>query len=132
MRLTIFAAMFAFLLWGNSAFAGAGIDTDVDGIPDTQDNCSIDKNSGQDDTDGDFCGNVCDTDYNQSGLVTVADFGEFSQKFGSTDPEFCHVQGTSGSILPCVVGVDDFGAFAGSFNQPPGPSGTTPGTTACP
>ncbi len=129
MRLTIFAAMFAFLLWGSPAIAGPGIDTDEDGIPDSQDNCRLDKNPLQTDTDGDFCGNLCDADYDQNGLVAFADFTQFSFAFGkSTDLEKDHTEPNTGP-----VGFSDFTFFSFAFNSgPPGPSGTSPGTTACP
>jgi hypothetical protein len=34
-------------------------------------------NWGQDDTDGDDCGNLCDADYNNDGIVGFPDFGIF-------------------------------------------------------
>ena len=63
MRLTVFAATLAFLLWGTPAFAGSAPDSDHDGIADIEDNCSDRINTAQDDTDGDDCGNYCDADY---------------------------------------------------------------------
>jgi hypothetical protein len=140
MRFTIFAVMFAFLLWGTSAFAGTSPDFDGDGIGDSLDNCSQRVNPDQVDTDADDCGNVCDADYNQSGIVDIGDFGAFSQNFGCfcllccecpcacalyqhTPPIGCG--GTS-------VSIGDFGFFAQNFGTHPGPSGTTAGTTACP
>ena len=49
MRLTIFAATFAFLLWGAPAFAGSNPDFDNDGVGDVIDNCSETVNPVQDD-----------------------------------------------------------------------------------
>lgn len=40
---------------------GAGADTDLDGVPDAVDNCPVDANADQLDTDGDGIGDVCDT-----------------------------------------------------------------------
>ena len=129
MRLTVFAATFAFLLWGTHAFAGTAPDSDGDGIQDSLDNCSDAINSLQDDTDVDDCGNICDADYNNDGgKVGFGDFGLFVQNFLSNNEVYCHVE-----IIPgCTVGFDDYGQFIQLFGAPPGPSGTTTSTTACP
>lgn len=128
MRAPQLAALLVFVLWGGSAFGGEASDIDGDGIPDTQDNCLIAANARQTDTDSDFCGNACDCDYNQDGICGIADFGEFAQSFNTSDPSKCHVE----PVDPCLVSIDDFGWFASRFNTVPGPSGTTPGTIACP
>jgi hypothetical protein len=117
-------------------FLGAGADFDNDGVEDAIDNCSEDVNGGQDDTDADDCGNLCDCDYKQSGFCEFGDFLQFAGAFGippfppfpPTDEEKCHVEPIPG----CTVGFADFLFFAGGFGSPPGPSGTTAGTTACP
>jgi hypothetical protein len=127
MRLTIFAATFAFLLWGAPAFAGTNPDFDGDGIGDVIDNCSETVNPAQDDTDGDDCGNICDADYDQSGTVGFPDFGLFGQNFGTTNSNFKLTEPVSNA-----VGFPDFGVFGQRFGAPPGPSGTTAGTVACP
>ena len=128
MRLTIFAATFAFLLWGTPAFAGTNPDFDSDGVGDTIDNCSERANPNQDDTDGDDCGNLCDADYSQTGTVGFADFGDFtSNGFGSTNELYNHTEPVTDA-----VGFGDFGFFTSNFATTPGPSGTTAGTTACP
>ena len=135
MRLTVFAATLAFLLCGAPAFAGTGPDGDGDGISDGLDNCSDDVNRFQDDTDGDDCGNLCDADYNQDGVTNLAAFGAFVTAFGGSDEEKCHFEATDpdGPIAGnCSVGLDDFGFFVSRFGTPPGPSGTTDGTVACP
>ncbi len=128
MRLTVFAATLAFLLWGTPAFAGSAPDFDGDGISDGLDNCSDDPNDDLDDTDADGCGNICDADYDQDGAIGFFDFGEFLLEFGSTNEEFCHFQ----PVIPCNVGLNDFGYFLKAFSFPPGPSGVVSGTTACP
>jgi hypothetical protein len=129
MRLTIFAATFAFLLWGTPAFAGSNPDFDLDGVGDVIDNCSEAANPVQDDTDGDDCGNLCDADYTQAGIVDFAAFGEFSQNFATTNELYMHVEPIGGGRQ---VGFGDFGFFSQVFGLAPGPSGTTAGTLACP
>ena len=103
-------------------------DFDSDGVADAADNCSEKVNPAQDDTDTDSCGNVCDADYDDNGIVEFPDFGEFVSAFGSTDMEKCHVEPISG----CTVGWPDFGEFVRVFGSSPGPSGTTSGRTRCP
>jgi len=130
MRLTVFAAMFAFLLWAAPAFAGTNPDFDGDGVGDQIDNCSVRTNSDQDDTDGDNCGNLCDADYTQTGSPGFPDFGQFTGAFGSSNQLYMHVQPLDS--VGRAVGFPDFGFFSGNFGKAPGPSGTTTGTTACP
>jgi hypothetical protein len=109
-------------------FVSNALCDDGDGFGCAIDNCSEDINTGQDDTDGDGCGNICDADYDNTGTVGFPDFGQFVSAFGSTDEEKCHNEPIPG----CTVGFPDFGFFVTAFGAPPGPSGTTAGTTACP
>ena len=122
---TAFATALAFLLW---AAPTSALDFDGDGVEDALDNCSEAPNPAQDDTDSDDCGNVCDADYDDSGIVGFGDFSRFAVAFGSNDEEKCHI----GTIPGCTVGFPDFTYYQGAFGNPPGPSGTTAGTTACP
>jgi hypothetical protein len=124
----VFAATLAFLLWGTPAFAGNAPDSDGDGIVDALDNCSDVVNAGQDDTDLDDCGNVCDPDYTQAGKAGIEDFGEFVAAYGGNDERFCSIEPIPG----CTVGLNEFGWFVANFGVVPGPSGPTAGTTACP
>jgi hypothetical protein len=105
-------------------FSGPAPDGDGDGVEDSIDNCSEATNAGQDDTDCDGYGNLCDADYDQTGTVGFPDFGQFVTAFGSTDMEKCHNEPIPG----CIVGFPDFGSFVVLFGSAPGPSGTT----ACP
>jgi hypothetical protein len=125
MRSTIFAATITFLLWGTPAFAG---DFDEDGVEDEFDNCLEAMNPAQDDTDGDDCGNICDWDYDNSGIMGIPDIYEYKAAFGSTDEEKCHQEPIPG----CIVGGKAFFPVLLKFGFASGPSGTTAGTTACP
>ncbi len=104
-------------------------DFDGDGVPDNLDNCAVRPNPDQVDTDGDDCGNLCDADYNQRGIVDIGDLGFFLQCFGTNNPLCQHTPPINATT---VASIGDFGFFAQSFASPPGPSGTTAGTTACP
>jgi hypothetical protein len=128
MRRTLVAATLALLLWGTPALAGPQTDTDGDGYIDSEDNCSAVFNEFQDDTDGDDCGNLCDGDYDNNGAGGFPDFGAVTSAFGTTDEEKVHGEPVTGQ----TVGFPDFGFFTSHFGIPPGPSGTTSGTTACP
>ena len=120
------AVMIAFLLGGSPLHAG---DLDGDGVDDANDNCLEVQNIGQDDTDADDCGNLCDADYDQDGVVGYSDLFEFGPAFGhSGDEEKCHVEPIPG----CTVGLVDGSYLLQHFGFAPGPSGTTAGTTACP
>ncbi len=126
MRATVFTAAITFLLWAAPAFA---IDFDADGIADAFDNCSEHANPIQDDTDQDDCGNLCDADYDNSGVVGLPDLFEFGFAFGTLgNEEKCHVEPIPG----CVVSLVDLNFLFSRSGTTPGPSGTTIGTTACP
>ncbi len=104
-------------------------DFDGDGVADTLDNCSEAANPAQVDTDLDDCGNLCDADYNQSGIVDIGDFGAFAQNFGTNNTLYQHTPPINSTT---TASIGDFGFFLQNFGTHPGPSGTTAGTTACP
>lgn len=117
-------ATIGLLSWGTPAFA----DLDGDGVEDNLDNCSERVNPMQDDTDADDCGNLCDADYDQSGVTGFPDFGIFTRCFGTNDPLCDHTEPVGNGL----IGFSDFGAFSAMFGTVPGPSGPTTGTVACP
>jgi arylsulfatase A-like enzyme len=136
-------------LWGCGEFeCSDSIDNDGDGLTDCgpsadpdctdlnrdgdlpkycDDNCPNEYNPLQFDTDLDGCGNVCDTDWDQSGLSAFSDFGLWAMAFGSSNQNFKILEPHTGP-----VGFSDFGQWSADFGNPPGPSGTTNGTMACP
>lgn len=57
-------------------------DTDGDGIQDFLDNCPIDYNQTQTDSDNDGVGNRCDADFNNDGYVNAQDYILFRQQWG--------------------------------------------------
>jgi hypothetical protein len=132
MRLNVFAAMFAILLWGTApAFAGPPPDVDGDGVADYEDNC-IDADTGanpaQDDTDADDCGNVCDADYDQSGQVLIPDLLVWLPAFTTVSALHDHTEPVGvGPVL-----IPDLLRFLAMYTMAPGPSGTTVSTLACP
>ena len=125
------AALLAFGL-SISSFAGAPPDTDLDGVPDTTDNCTLVPNgpSGstgscddQEDGDGDGFGNPCDTDYNNNGATELTDLNSMLVEAiaGGTDPNFdpnCNGASELGDLNQTLVD-----ATAG---QVPGPSCCAP------
>ena len=133
MKQIAFITTIGLLFSGTSAFAGSNPDFDLDGVGDVIDNCSEAANPAQDDTDADDCGNICDADYSQDGVVGFADFGYWTNNcFGvanNINPLCDHIEpiGDTG-----VIGFAEFGAFGSRYGSVPGPSGTTSGTIACP
>jgi hypothetical protein len=137
MRGILIAVQAGYVLLGAplAVFAGVVPDFDFDLVPSDFDGCSQVANgpsqtSNQVDSDLDGYGNRCDTDYDQNGATTAADFGLLLGCFGQIGP-------FGGSAVGCrVIGHDgntaitaaDFGIFLGKFSgagdaNRPGPSG---------
>ncbi|MEM6641076.1 MAG: thrombospondin type 3 repeat-containing protein [Pseudomonadota bacterium] len=95
------------------------VDSDADGIADELDNCLVDSNPDQRDTDGDGYGNICDADLNNDNTVNVVDLGIFRSVFftGDADADF---DGDG------VVNFIDLGVLRLRLFEPPGPSGLNP------
>ncbi|HIF96853.1 MAG TPA: hypothetical protein EYQ54_07485 [Myxococcales bacterium] len=94
-----------------------GLDSDQDGILDSCDNCTMISNSAQRDTDLDGFGNRCDADFDNDGLVTMADVVLFISAFGTTDPD-------SDFDGDGYVNFFDVFVLLRSYLMAPGPSGT--------
>ena len=128
------------------SFAGVPPDTDLDGVPDADDNCVVVPNgplggtcSAQEDAnpsvsnpteDPDGYGTACDTDYNGTGAMDAADFSTCLTNFLAlaADAETDH---------NCTGASDaaDFSLCLGDFLilRAPGPSGKAcAGTVPCP
>jgi hypothetical protein len=56
-----------------ATLALASLDDDLDGVPDSGDNCPLDANADQQDNDGDGPGDACDADDDNDGLSDLAE-----------------------------------------------------------
>ena len=109
---------------GNATTLPCSPDTDNDGVPDSQDNCTNAANgplildaggNSQIDTDGDGYGNLCDADLNQTWFVDFPDLTLFSNVFFTADAD-ADLDGAG------FVDFADLTLFSGAFFQAPGPS----------
>jgi len=144
MKMSVFASLFALLIWAtvpSASFAGSllgnsdgppqppGFTTDL--VDDVIDNCTNTGNPAQVDTDLDGCGNACDGDFNQNGVAGGDDFTRVRFCFGKTLPASVEIPAASGNFFDCapvdsdgngVIGGTDFAAFRAQFGLKPGPS----------
>jgi hypothetical protein len=118
-------------------------DSDLDGIPDTADNCPLTANADQADGDGDGVGDVCDNciehanasqldsngddygnrcdaDLDDNGLVSSSDVALFRAAFGQTGDNAADFDGNG------VVSSSDVAILRALFGRPPGPSALAP------
>ena len=103
---------------------------DCDGIPDSVDNCIIDSNPAQEDTNGDGIGNVCDADIaGPAGpgaddcAVNFFDLARMKSVFFTDDPD-ADLVGLGNTRPDGVVDFSDLGRMKELFLRPPGPSAT--------
>ena len=96
--------------YSNEVKKAVGIDTDNDGIPDKIDNCRLTANSGQQDTDNDGYGNMCDADLDNDGFVGIFDFNIFRMAWLS-NPSSPNWNADADFDSDGVVGVFDFNIF---------------------
>jgi len=76
-------------------------DSDEDGVPDSTDNCPLNANPTQLDTDGDGEGNACDLDDDNDGVLDTSDIDELNFLVcADADADQCD---------DCAEGVDGFG-----------------------
>jgi hypothetical protein len=118
---------------GSFAVRGpGGIPAEPDGACDASDDCLVDANPGQRDTDQDGYGNACDADYNGDGGVGVPDYLVFGPAFGrsSGDPGFDPDLDANGDG---AIGMPEFLLLGRSFGRAPGPSALSrAGSIPCP
>ena len=101
------------------------MDSDDDGISDSDDNCVALANPAQIDADGDGIGNACDADLSQDCIVNFIDLGILRARFFTNDA----VADFSGDG---VVNFVDLGILRLQFFSAPGPSGTANDCAASP
>lgn len=102
-----------------SASSWAG-DLDSDGVTDATDNCTLNANVSQLDTNGDGIGNRCDPDFNNNGIVDSQDGAILKATFGSNAfPDF-DLNGNG------IVDSNDGARLKAKFGKAPGPSGLRP------
>jgi len=107
----------------------SGVDTDLDGVDDALDNCTLVSNGPltpsilpqniQRDSNGDGFGNICDADVDNDGFVGFGDFILIRSLFGTADPD-ADLDGDG------LVGFGDFSILNTSFGSAPGPSALAP------
>lgn len=112
--------------------AGAGTDTDGDGIADDLDNAIDVPNPDQRDTDGDGYGNVVDPDLNQDLLVDLFDLSLFEAAYGSADANADFNGDASVDLFDLSVLDAYFGGRPGRsyVDGPAGPAGAGPDPAA--
>lgn len=127
MKAGVIAATLTFLLVlavPAVSFAGAATDSDGDGVFDWFDNCLNVSNTAQVDSNGDGCGNRCDADADNNGVVGAGDFALWKAGFGNASPGPPFNPDVDFDVSG-VIGAGDFAIWKSSFGGPPGPSGTT-------
>jgi len=99
-------------------------DSDVDGIVDGLDNCTMVANPAQVDSDGDGYGNHCDGDLNNNGLTNAQDYVLFRAQLGQ--PSVAPAYNPADLNGSGFVNAQDHVMFRQLLGSPPGPSGQAP------
>lgn len=109
-----------------------GPDLDADLVPDHEDNCTMEANANQRDTNNDGYGNACDPDYDDDGYTGVADFISMSVAWGSTLGQALF-DANIDADGDNAIGNADFVVLSQYWDRPPGPSGLPcAGSIPCP
>ncbi|MCS5635254.1 MAG: proprotein convertase P-domain-containing protein [Myxococcota bacterium] len=106
--------LFVDVLNAPRAGAQAGVDTDLDGIHDSVDNCTETPNPGQLDSNGDGYGNACDPDLDDDDDVDSADLALMKSVFFGSDAD-ADLDGSG------AVDFEDLGVMAAHYGGAPGP-----------
>jgi hypothetical protein len=85
------------------------------------DNCSVAENPGQQDTDGDGYGNICDPDFDNDLTINAADLAYMKTNFFTSDPD-------ADLNSDGIVNAADLAILKKVFFEPPGPSCIAPNT----
>ena len=108
-----------------SASSWAG-DLDSDGVTDATDNCTLNANVSQLDTNGDGIGNRCDPDFNNNGIVDSQDGALLKAAFGSAAFPDRDLNGNG------LVDSQDGALLKSWFGKAPGPYAAATGLIARP
>lgn len=96
-------------------------DDDGDGVSNATDNCVEISNPDQVDSDADGCGNACDADYDQSGIVDADDFDHFRSVMGRKEGD-ANFDARADHDDDGRINGTDFVIFRSQMNREPGPS----------
>lgn len=97
-------------------------DTDGDGVPDNNDNCTLIANPDQTDTDNDGFGNRCDADLNNNGIINFEDLMILELTF-FTNPASPGWNPHADFNGDNVINFLDLAVMSETFFGSPGPSG---------
>lgn len=124
------SALVSFVFVSSATEVRAGVDTDNDGIPDNQDNCTGQFNPVQEDTNGDGIGNACDADFDGDCTVNFLDLSIIKQAF-FTVPANGNWNADADMNSDNAVNFADLQRLKTYFFGPPGPSGVPNDCAPC-